>query len=202
MEEAAARVRAELGARGVWVWLPDKRCLVPMQFATDGMSRGPGGRCISPSRCDSPPRDSQIHYRPPCTSPPPCYGPLKRGLSQNEIQERLSASTGEMFSPETKVATPETPSAGAMKRRKSERAIEPVNVPELVLEPIQECKHDVRTGTCDCMRLPNYSSVSRPLLASKGNYCSVPLVGVARSIYTVSNEELGTWNKSSLLHQE
>ena len=104
MEETTARVRAELGTGGVWVWMPDRRCLVPMQFATRLLNATSGEGCISPPRCDSPPRNSQIHFRPPCTSPPPCYGPLKRGLSQSEVQERLSSSTGEMFSPEAKVA--------------------------------------------------------------------------------------------------
>ena len=45
-------------------------------------------------------------------------GDLKRGLSQDEIQERMSSCSQEMFSPSTKVATPETPSAAAMKRKR------------------------------------------------------------------------------------
>ena len=157
MESRASRVaRAELGTGGVWVYLPDRCCLVPMQFATR-LLNATGEGCISPPRCDSPPRNSQIHFRPPCTSPPPCYGPLKRGLSESEIADRLSSSTGEMFSPETKVATPETPSASAeykdemnAKRRRLDAKIEPVNVPCLepvnVPEPIQECKHDATTA--------------------------------------------------------
>ena len=154
MEETTARVRAELGTGGVWVWMPDRRCLVPMQFATRLLNATSGEGCISPPRCDSPPRNSQIHFRPPCTSPPPCYGPLKRGLSESEIADRLSSSTGEMFSPETKVATPETPSASAEYKdamiAKRRRFTEPVNVPCLepvnVPEPIQECKHDATTA--------------------------------------------------------
>ena len=69
----------------------------------------------------------------------------------------MSSSTGEMFSPETKVATPETPSASAeykdemnAKRRRLDAKIEPVNVPCLepvnVPEPSQECKHDATTA--------------------------------------------------------
>ena len=66
----------------------------------------------------------------------------------------MSSSTGEMFSPETKVATPETPSASAEYKdemnAKRRRYIEPVNVPCLepvnVPEPIQECKHDATTA--------------------------------------------------------
>ena len=66
----------------------------------------------------------------------------------------MSSSTGEMFSPETKVATPETPSASAEYKdamnAKRRRFIEPVNVPCLepvnVPEPIQECKHDATTA--------------------------------------------------------
>ena len=48
-------------------------------------------------------------------------GSFKRGLSEDEIQERNTSSCSEKVVPPTiRVATPETPSAAAFKRKRSD----------------------------------------------------------------------------------
>ena len=48
-------------------------------------------------------------------------GSFKRGLSEDEIQERNTSSCSEkVVSPTIRVATPETPSAAAFKRKRSD----------------------------------------------------------------------------------
>ena len=70
--------------------------------------------------------------QPPCNSPPRVFlesfegtspvvfrGSFKRGLSEDEIQERnLSSCSQNVVSPTTRVATPETPSTAAFKRKR------------------------------------------------------------------------------------
>ena len=119
MEAAAKEAEAANGPGGVWVWLPD-RCLVDQHVAVSYREKEPLPKNLQPP-CDS----------PPCSSSPQILerserrrqrGDLKRGLSQDEIRERnLSSSCSQnVTSPTIRVATPETPSAGAFKRKRSD----------------------------------------------------------------------------------
>jgi hypothetical protein len=118
MEAAAKEAAPPHMAGGVWVWLPDRGVCVSPYYAAKYREKNPLPESLQPP-CDS----------PPCSSPPDILerserlrqrGDLKRGLSQDDIQERMSSCSQEMFSPSTKVATPETPSAGAFKRQRAD----------------------------------------------------------------------------------
>ena len=116
MEAAANETEAAHIPGSVWVWLrlPDRRCLVDQHVAASYREKNPLPESL----------------QPPCISPPQGFlesvedasvegafrGSLKRGLSEDDIQERMSSCSQEMFSPSTKIATPETPSATSIKR--------------------------------------------------------------------------------------
>ena len=119
MEKAAKEAEAAHIPGDVWVWLPDRRCLVDQHVAASLATT------VQPSLqppCDSPPcqgpqRESFQDASPVAYSPP-----SKHGLSEDEIHERnLSSCSQNVLSPTTRVATPETPSAGAFKRKRKRR---------------------------------------------------------------------------------
>ena len=120
MEETAAVKEAEPRGNGqwVWVWLPDRRCYVGPKAAAAYHERHPPESLQPP--CDSPPCDS-----PPCERRNTRHGNAfadgtTRSLSQANLQETMSSGSQEMFSPSVRMATPETPSAGAFKRKRAD----------------------------------------------------------------------------------
>ena len=119
MEAAAKEAEPPHMAGGVWLWLPDRGVCVSPYYAAKYREKNPLPESLQPP-CDS----------PPCDSPPDIFerserlrqrGDLKRGLSQGEIQERMSSSCSQnVVSPSIRIATPETPSAGAFKRKRAD----------------------------------------------------------------------------------
>ena len=120
MEAAAKEAEPSHMAGGVWVWLPDRGVCVSPYYAAKYREKNPLPESLQPP-C----------YSPPCSSPPDILerserlrqrGDLKRGLSQDEISERntSSCSAGVVVSPTVRVATPETPSAAAFKRKRAD----------------------------------------------------------------------------------
>ena len=120
MEMDAAVKEAEPRGNGqwVWVWLPDRRCYVGPKAAAAYHERHPPESLQPP--CDSPPCDS-----PPCERRNTRHGNAfadgtTRSLSHANLQETMSSGSQEMFSPSVRMATPETPSAGAFKRKRAD----------------------------------------------------------------------------------
>ena len=118
MEKAAKEAEAAHIPGGVWVWLPDRRCLVDQHVAAIYGAKNPLPESLQPP-CDSPPQGFIESFEG--ASPVVFRGSFKRSLSQGDIQERQSSCSQEIFSPSLRIATPETPSAGAFKRKRSER---------------------------------------------------------------------------------
>jgi hypothetical protein len=114
MEAVAKEAEPPHMEGGVWVWLPDRGVCVSPYYAAKYREKNPLPESLQPP-CDSPPCAPDIFERSERLRE---RGDLKRSLSQGEIQERMSSCSQEMFSPSTKVATPETPSAAAMKRKR------------------------------------------------------------------------------------
>ena len=119
MEAAAKEAEAARVAGGVWVWLPDRRCLVDQHVAAIYRAKNPLPESLQPP-CNS----------PPCQSPQRevfegdgtrAHGAATRSLGQGEVRERMSSCSQEMSSPTVRVVTPETPSAGAFKRKRKRR---------------------------------------------------------------------------------
>ena len=105
--------------RGVWMWLPDRRCLVDQAVAASYHEKNPLPESLQPP-CNSPPQGFLESFEG--ASPAVFRGSYKRGLSADEIHERnLSSCSQNVVSPTTRVATPETPSAGAFKRNRKRR---------------------------------------------------------------------------------
>ena len=115
MEKAAKEAEAAHIPGDVWVWLPDRRCLVDQAVAASYREKNPLPESLQPP-CNSPPQGFLESFEG--ASPVVFRGSFKRGLSEDELQERMSSCSQEMFSPSTKIATPETPSAAAMKRKR------------------------------------------------------------------------------------
>ena len=120
MEMDAAVKEAEPRGNGqwVWVWLPDRRCYVGPKAAAAYHEKHPPESLQPP--CDSPPCDS-----PPCERRNTRHGNAfadgtTRSLSHANLQETMSSGSQEMFSPSVRMATPETPSAGAFKRTRAD----------------------------------------------------------------------------------
>ena len=65
-----------------------------------------------------------------------------RSLSESDIRKR-SSSSQEVFSPKDKVPTPDTPSAGAFKRKKDAKMATGLRFDAC-------CDHDPATGKCYC----------------------------------------------------
>jgi hypothetical protein len=118
MEKAAKEAEAASGGGNVWVWLPDKRCLVDQHVAASISEKNPLPESLQPP-CSSLPHGFLESFEG--ASPVVFRGSFRRGLSQEDIQERMSSCSQEMFSPSTKIATPETPSAGAFKWKRKRR---------------------------------------------------------------------------------
>ena len=118
MEKVAKEAEAAHIPGGVWVWPPDKRCLVDQHVAASYREKNPLPESLQPP-CDSTPCESSQRENLESDGTWQ-HGDLKRGLSQGDIQERMSSCSQEMFSPSTKIATTETPSAGAFKRRRGD----------------------------------------------------------------------------------
>ena len=70
--------------------------------------------------CNSPPCESPQRESFEGASPVVFRGSFKRGLSGDDIQERMSSCSQNVTSPTIRVATPETPSAAAPKRGRSD----------------------------------------------------------------------------------
>ena len=119
MEKAAKEAEAAHIPGGVWVWLPDRRCLVDQHVAASISENDPLPENLQPP-CNSPPQGFLESVEGASVEGAFC-GSLKRGLSEDDIQERMSSCSQEMFSPSTKMATPETPSAGALIRKRKRR---------------------------------------------------------------------------------
>ena len=118
MEAAAKEAEAARVAGGVWVWLPDRRCLVDQHVAAIYRAKNPLPESLQPP-CNSPPQGFLESFEG--ASPVVFRGSFKRGLSEDEIQERNTSSCSEkVVSPTIRVATPETPSAAAFKRKRSD----------------------------------------------------------------------------------
>ena len=118
MEKAAKEAEAAHIPGGVWVWQPDRRCLVDQPVAASYREKNPLPESLQPP-CDSSPcapdileRSERLRER----------GNLKRSLSQDEISQRNASSCSEkVCSPTVRIATPETPSAKAMTRKRKRR---------------------------------------------------------------------------------
>jgi len=119
MEKAAKEAEAAHIPGGVWVWLPDRRCLVDQHVAAAYRKKNPLPESLQPP-CDSPPCESSQRefFEGDGTRQ---HDGLRRSLSQGEVRERMSSCSQEMFSPTIRVVTPETPSAGAFKRKRKRR---------------------------------------------------------------------------------
>ena len=119
MEAATKEAEAAHIPGGVWVWLPDRRCLVDQAVAASYREKNPLPESLQPP-CNSPPQGFLESFEG--ASPVVYRGRFKRGLSEDEIAERnLSSCSEQVCSPTVRVATPETPSAGALKRKRKRR---------------------------------------------------------------------------------
>ena len=116
MEKATKEAEAAHIPGDVWVWLPDRRCLVGQAVAASYREKNPLPESLQPP-CNSPPQGFIESVEGANVEGAYC-GSLKRGLSEDDIQERMSSCSQEMFSPSTKIATPETPSAAAVKQKR------------------------------------------------------------------------------------
>ena len=101
--------RPEGAARGVWVWLPDRSCLVDVEVASQCRSKRPLTRKQSAEGKLKRPRSQSDELS------------RSRSLSKAEIRERMSSCSQEMLSPRDKVPTPETPSSAAFMSKRKER---------------------------------------------------------------------------------
>ena len=119
MEKAAEELEAAHIPGGGRVWLPDRRCLVDQHIAASHREKNPQPWSLQPpcnsSPCESPQRESFEG-----TSPVVFRVSFKRSLDQGDIQERMLSCSQEMFSSSLKIATPETPSASAFKRKRTD----------------------------------------------------------------------------------
>ena len=116
MEKAAKEAEAAHIPGCVWVWLPDRRCLVDQHVAASYREKDPLPESLQPP-CNSPPRSFRASFE--SASPVMFRGSFKRGLNEDEIYERnLSSCSQNVVSPTTRGATPETPSAAAFKRKR------------------------------------------------------------------------------------
>ena len=117
-EKAAKEAEAAHIPGGVWVWLPDRRCLVDQHVAASYRETNPLPESLQPPY-NSPPQGFLESFEG--ASPVVFRESFKRGLSQDEIQERnLSSCSQNIVSPTTRAATPETPSAATFKRKRSD----------------------------------------------------------------------------------
>ena len=119
MDAAVQEAKQRGNGQWVWVWLPDRRCYVGPKTAAAYREKHPLPESLQP-RCDSPPCDS-----PPCERRNKRHGNAfadgtTRSLSQANLQETMSSGSQEMFSPSVRMATPETPSASAFKRKRAD----------------------------------------------------------------------------------
>jgi hypothetical protein len=118
MEKATKEAEAAHIPGGVWVWLPDRRCLVDQHVAASISEKNPLPESLQPP-CNSPPQGFLESFEG--ASPVVFRGSFKRGLSEDEIAERnLSSCSQNVLSPTVRVATPETPSAAAFKRKRAD----------------------------------------------------------------------------------
>ena len=85
MEKAAKEAEAAHIPGGVWVWLPDRRCLVDQAVAASYREKNPLPESLQPP-CNSPPQGFLESFEG--ASPVVFRGSFKRGLSEDEIQER------------------------------------------------------------------------------------------------------------------
>ena len=119
MEKAAKEAEAASGGGGVWVWLPDQTLLGQTLLAASISEKNPPPESLQPP-CNSPPQGFLESFEG--ASPVVYRRSLKRGLSEDEIQQRNASSCSEQVcSPTVRIATPETPSAGALKRKRKRR---------------------------------------------------------------------------------
>ena len=118
MEAAAKEAAPPHMAGGVWVWLPDRGVCVSPYYAAKYREKNPLPESLQPP-CNSPPQGFLESFEG--ASPVVFRGSYKRGLSEDEIHERnLSSCSQNVVTPTTRVATPETPSAAAFKRKRSD----------------------------------------------------------------------------------
>jgi hypothetical protein len=120
MEKATKEAEAAHIPGGVWVWLPDRRCLVGQAVAASYREKNPLPESLQPP-CNSPPCESpqRESFEGDGTRQ---HDGLRRSLSQDEIQQRNASSCSEkVCSPTVRIATPETPSAAAMTRKRKRR---------------------------------------------------------------------------------
>ena len=117
MEKAAKEAEAACGGGGVWVWLPDRRCSVDQHVVASISEKNPLPESLQPP-CNSPPQGFLESFEG--AIPVMFRGSFNRGLSQDEISERNTSpcSAGVVVSPTVRVATPETPSAAAFRRKR------------------------------------------------------------------------------------
>jgi hypothetical protein len=119
MEAASKEAEPPHMKGGVWVWLPDRGVCLSPYYAAKYREKNPLPESLQPP-CDSSPcvpdileRSERLRER----------GNLKRSLSQDEISERnLSSCSAAVCSPkqESFVATKDSPSAGAFKRKRAD----------------------------------------------------------------------------------
>ena len=117
MEAASKEAEPPHMKGGVWVWMPDRGVCLSPYYAAKYREKNPLPESLQPP-CDSPPcapdileRSERLRER----------GNLKRSLSQDEISERnLSSCSQNVVSPKHVVATTDSPSAGAFKRKRAD----------------------------------------------------------------------------------
>ena len=118
MEAASKEAEPPHMKGGVWVWMPDRGVCLSAYYAAKYREKNPLPESLQPP-CDSSPcapdileRSERLRER----------GNLKRSLSQDEISQRNASHCSEsVCSPTVRIATPETPSAAAMTRKRKRR---------------------------------------------------------------------------------